>query len=66
MQLEYELIEDSFDDTTHIRSTTEQVVVEGRGWLVRTTMYSPHQLAIDVTFVPGSDARQGLFADISV
>lgn len=65
MQLEYELVEDSFDDTTHIRSTTEQAVVQGKGWLIRTTMYSPHQLAIDVTFVLGADAQQGLFDGIN-
>ena len=66
MQLEYQLIEDSFDDTTNIRSTTEQAVIDGKGWLIRTTMYSPHQLAIDVTFVAGSDAKEGLFDAISL
>ena len=66
MQLEYELIEDSFDDTTHIRSKPEQAAIDGRAWLIRTTMYSPHQLAIDVTFVAGSDAKEGLFDAISL
>jgi hypothetical protein len=53
MQLEYVLIEDSYDDTTHIRTMTEQTRIPGTGWLIRTTMYAPHQLAVDVTFVPG-------------
>jgi hypothetical protein len=28
--------------------------VEGRGWLIRTTVYSPHNLSVDVVFVPGA------------
>jgi hypothetical protein len=31
MKLEYELIEDGFDDTTHIRTMTEQAVMPGKG-----------------------------------
>lgn len=36
--LDYELIEDSFDDTTNIRTMTEQATLPGRGWLIRTTL----------------------------
>ena len=57
MKLEYELIEDSFDDTTHIRTMSEQAKVEGTGWLLRTTVYSPHHISVDVTFIPGAEAR---------
>lgn len=55
MKLEYELIEDSFDDTTHIRTMSEQAKVERAGWLLRTTVYSPHHISVDVTFVPGTE-----------
>jgi hypothetical protein len=54
MKLEYETIEDIFDDTTHIRTMSEQAAIPGgKGWLIRTTLYTPHHLAVDVTFVPG-------------
>ncbi len=65
MQLDYELIEDSYDDTTNIRTITEQAVVHGKGWLIRTTMYSPHQLATDVAFIAGTYAKEGLFDAIN-
>ncbi len=52
MKLEYDLIEDSFDDTTHIRTMTEQAVVPGKGWLIRTTHYTPHHITSGVTFLP--------------
>ena len=54
MKLEYEELEDSYDDTTKIRTMTEQAVVQGEGLLLRTTIYSPHQLSVNVVFVPGS------------
>jgi len=52
MKLNYEEIEDSYDDTTKIRTMTEQAVVKGKGLLLRTTLYSPHQLSVNVVFVP--------------
>ena len=52
MKLEYEELEDSYDDTTKIRTMTEQAVVKGEGLLLRTTIYSPHHLSVDVVFVP--------------
>jgi hypothetical protein len=53
MNLEYEEVEDSYDDTTKIRTMTEQAVVPGTGLLLRTTIYSPHDLCVHVVFVPG-------------
>jgi hypothetical protein len=58
MELEYEVIEDAFDDTTHIRTMTEQALVPGGGWLIRTTLYTPHHLTVDVTFVPTSKRKK--------
>ncbi|MGB5734185.1 MAG: hypothetical protein WBM40_07080 [Thiohalocapsa sp.] len=53
MKLEYEEIEDSYDDTTKIRTMTEQAIVKKKGVLLRTTVYSSHQLSVNVVFVPG-------------
>jgi hypothetical protein len=53
MKLEYEEIEDDYDDTTQIRTMTEQAVLVGQGLLLRTTVYSPHHLSVNVIFVPG-------------
>ena len=53
MKLEYEEIEDSYDDTTKIRTMTEQAIVKKKGLLVRTTVYSSHQLSVHVVFIPG-------------
>jgi len=53
MKLEYEEIEDSYDDTTKIRTMTEQAIVKKKGLLLRTTVYSPHQLSVNVVFIPG-------------
>jgi hypothetical protein len=66
MKLEYELIEDGFDDTTHIRTMTEQAVMPGKGWLIRTTLYTPHHITASVVFVPATGgAGEGLFEPIS-
>jgi hypothetical protein len=51
MKLNYEEIEDSYDDTTKIRTMTEQAVVKDRGLLLRTTVYSPHSLSVNVVFI---------------
>jgi hypothetical protein len=53
MKLEYEEVEDSYDDTTKIRTMSEQAVVEGEGILLRTTVYSQHHLSVNVVFIPG-------------
>ncbi len=52
MKLEYEELEDNYDDITKIRTMTEQATVQGKGILIRTTVYSPHHLSVDVVFVP--------------
>jgi len=54
MKLDYEQIEESYDDTTNLRTVTEQAVIPDKGLLIRTTVYSPHHLAVDVTFVRGA------------
>jgi len=59
MKLEYEFIEDSFDDTTHIRTMTEQASVPGKGWLLRTTLYTPHHITASVTFIPDTGGAAG-------
>ena len=64
MKLEFEVIEDDFDDTTHIRTMTEQALVAGKGWLVRTIIYTPHHITSDVTFIPGTGAADKLFDEI--
>ena len=64
MKLDYDFIEDSFDDTTNIRSMTEQARIPG-GWLVRTTVYSPHHISVAVTFVPVEGKKKKLFEPIA-
>ena len=54
MKLEYEELEDSYDDTTNIRTMTEQAVVADQGLLIRTTIYSPHHLSVNVVLMPGA------------
>ncbi len=62
MKLEYEEIEDSYDDTTKIRTMTEQAVVDGQGLLLRTTIYSSQNLSVNVIFVPGAAQFEPLVA----
>jgi hypothetical protein len=33
---------------------TEQAIVKKKGVLLRTTVYSPHQLSVNVVFLPGA------------
>lgn len=61
MKLEYDVIEDAFDDMTHIRAMTEQAVVQGKGWLIRTTLYTPHHIAANVVFIADGRASDRLF-----
>lgn len=51
MKLLYEVIEDVYDDTTHIRTMTEQARTPSGGWLIRTTLYTPHHISMDVTHI---------------
>jgi hypothetical protein len=57
MKLVYDVIEDAYDDTTQIRSMTEQAQLPSREWLIRTTVYTPHQISIDVTHIRGKRIR---------
>lgn len=52
MKLDYEVIEDFFDDTTKIRTMSEQARVPGGGLLLRTTLYTPHHITSNVIFLP--------------
>lgn len=61
MKLEYEQVEESYDDTTHIRTMTEQAVVPGRGVLLRTTVYSPHHLSVNTCFLSGNGSADERF-----
>lgn len=65
MKLEYDLIEDAFDDTTHIRTMTEQARVPGGNWMIRTTIYSPHQISVNVTLVPATKNPKKLFRPLA-
>jgi len=65
MKIEFDQIEESFDDTTNLRTITEQAVVPGRGLLLRTTIYSPNQLATSVVFVPGQGTADEAFDSLS-
>jgi len=65
MKLDYDLIEDAFDDTTNLRTMTEQARVPGGGWLVRTTLYSPHHMNASVAFVPGKEKKKKLYEPIA-
>jgi hypothetical protein len=58
MRLKYEVVEDLYDDTTQIRTLTEQASVPSGGWLIRTTLYTPHHISTDVTFVKGRKKRK--------
>ncbi len=57
MKLEYEQVEELFDDTTHLRTISEQAVVPGKGVLLRTTIYSAHHVAVNVLLI--EDLGQG-------
>ncbi|MCU7844054.1 MAG: hypothetical protein KZQ93_09465 [Candidatus Thiodiazotropha sp. (ex Monitilora ramsayi)] len=57
MKLDYEVIEDAYDDTTHIRTMTEQARVPGGGWLLRTTIYSQHQISHSVVNIRSSKKK---------
>ena len=61
MKLSYEVVEDVYDDTTHIRTMTEQAQLPSGEWLVRTTVYTPHHISMDVTHIRGKKNRKALF-----
>ena len=61
MKLAYEIIEDSYDDTTQIRSMTEQARMPSGDWLIRTTVYTPHHISMNVVQVKGKKHKKSLF-----
>jgi hypothetical protein len=40
---------------------TEQAPLPSGGWLLRTTVYTPHHISIDVTRIRGKKYREYLF-----
>ena len=61
MKLVYDVIEDVYDDTTQIRTMTEQAQMPSGDWLIRTTIYTPHHISMDITSVGGKKGRKSLF-----
>ena len=61
MKLIYDVIEDAFDDTTQIRTMTEQAKMPSGDWLIRTTLYTPHHICVDVTHMRGKRNTKSLF-----
>ena len=61
MKLVYDVIEDIYDDTTQIRTMTEQAQMPSGDWLIRTTLYTPHNISMDVTRIRGKKNNKALF-----
>jgi hypothetical protein len=61
MKLIYDVIEDVYDDTTQIRTMTEQARLPSGDWLIRTIVYTAHQISVDVTRVKGKKNKKSLF-----
>jgi hypothetical protein len=64
MKLVYDVVEDVYDDTTQIRTMTEQAKVPSGGWLIRTTVYTPHHISMTVTQVRQKKATKSLFKPV--
>jgi len=65
--LEYDVVEDTYDDTTQIRTMTEQAPLANEaGWLIRTSLYTPHHIVMDVTLIPAKKTKAGLFTPVSL
>jgi len=58
MKLVYDVIEDVYDDTTQIRTMTEQARMRSGEWLIRTTLYTPHNISMDVTHIRGNKNKK--------
>ena len=58
MKLVYDVIEDVFDDTTQIRTMTEQARLPSGDWLIRTIIYTPHHVGMDVTHIRGKKKKR--------
>jgi len=61
MKLAYDVVEDAYDDTTQIRTMTEQAKLPSGDWLIRTTVYTPHHISMDVTHIRQKKNRKNLF-----
>ena len=61
MKLVYDVIEDEYDDTTQIRTMSEQAKLPSGDWLIRTTIYTPHHISMDVTRIRDRKNRKSLF-----
>ena len=61
MKLVYDVIEDAYDDTTHIRTMTEQAQTPSGGWLIRTTIYTPHHISMNVTHLCKKKKKKHMF-----
>ena len=61
MKLTYDVIEDMYDDTTQIRTMTEQAQMPSGDSLIRTTLYTPHNISMDVTHIRGKKNKKCLF-----
>lgn len=61
MKLAYDVIEDVYDDTTQIRTMTEQAQMPSGDSLIRTTLYTPHNISMDVTHIRGKKNKKCLF-----
>ena len=61
MKLVYDVIEDAYDDTTQIRTMTEQAQLPSGEWLIRTTIYAPHNIGMDVTHIRGKKNQKRLY-----
>ena len=64
MKLVYDVIEDVYDDTTQIRTMTGQAQLPSGEWLLRTTIYSPHNIGMDVTHIRGKKNRKHLYKSL--
>jgi hypothetical protein len=64
MKLVYDVIEDTYDDTTQIRSMTEQARMPSGDWLIRTTLYTPHHISMNVISIKGKKGRKSLFKSV--
>lgn len=64
MKLVYDVVEDAYDDTTQIRTMTEQAKMPSGDWLIRTTVYTPHHISVDVTHIRQKKNRKSLFKSL--
>lgn len=64
MKLAYDVIEDVYDDTTKIRTMTEQAKMPSGDWLIRTTVYTPHHISMDVIQIRGGKNKKSLFKSL--